>query len=77
MTIGKVESNDKIHSKKWKFTVCLHHLDFCSSSVGENEDFAAPSPLVQPTVENTKPVTNLISVDLFSDLDPRSMFKRF
>ena len=35
---------------------------------------ALPSQVVQPIVENAKPV---IALDMFGDLDPRAMFKRF
>lgn len=54
-------------------------LEFCSSSStdGNVDNFLEPQQVIQPVHEESKPVTNVISIDLFSDLDPRSMFKRF
>ncbi|OAC98953.1 hypothetical protein MUCCIDRAFT_157361 [Mucor lusitanicus CBS 277.49] len=53
--------------------------EFCSSSsTDDNQDsFLQPQQVIQPALEESKPVSNIIAIDLFSDLDPRSMFKRF
>ncbi|KAK4511727.1 60S ribosomal protein L28 [Mucor velutinosus] len=53
--------------------------EFCSSSStdGNEDSFLGPQQVIQPTLEESKPVSNMIAIDLFSDLDPRSMFKRF
>ncbi|KAL7312172.1 hypothetical protein PS15m_007967 [Mucor circinelloides] len=53
--------------------------EFCSSSStdGNVDNFLEPQQVIQPALEESKPVTNMIAIDLFSDLDPRSMFKRF
>lgn len=54
-------------------------IEFCSSSStdGNMDNFLEPQQVIQPALEESKPVTNMIAIDLFSDLDPRSMFKRF
>ncbi|KAL9552815.1 hypothetical protein MBANPS3_003588 [Mucor bainieri] len=53
--------------------------EFCSSSStdGNEDSFLEPAQVIQPALEESKPVSNMIAIDLFSDLDPRSMFKRF
>jgi hypothetical protein len=49
-------------------------LDFCSSSNFEENSNDLEVPVAEKTEEVDEPV---VAIDLFSDLDPRSMFKRF